>query len=65
MARELFKQPKLLLLDQATVGLGTASEQHIQQSIDALKGEVTVEIITHRPSTVKNADRVSFLTGAV
>jgi ABC-type multidrug transport system fused ATPase/permease subunit len=32
--------------------------QHIQSSIDALKGEVTVVIIAHRLSTVKNADRV-------
>ena len=31
---------------------------HIQDSIDALKGEVTVVIIAHRLSTVKNADRV-------
>jgi ABC-type multidrug transport system fused ATPase/permease subunit len=32
--------------------------QHIQSSIDALKGEVTVVIIAHRLSTVKNADWV-------
>jgi len=31
---------------------------HIQDSIDALKGEGTVVIIAHRLSTVKNADRV-------
>jgi ABC-type multidrug transport system fused ATPase/permease subunit len=35
--------------------------QHIQDSIDALKGEVTVVIIAHRLSTVKNADRVYVL----
>ena len=61
VARELFKQPNVLLLDEATSDLDTASEQHIQNSIDALKGEVTVVIIAHRLSTVKNADRVYVL----
>jgi len=61
VARELFKEPNLLLLDEATSDLDTASEQHIQDSIDALKGEVTVVIIAHRLSTVQNADRVYVL----
>jgi ABC-type multidrug transport system fused ATPase/permease subunit len=61
VARELFKQPNVLLLDEATSDLDTASEQHIQDSIDALQGEVTVVIIAHRLSTVKNADRVYVL----
>jgi len=61
VARELFKEPNLLLLDEATSDLDTASEQHIQDSIDALKGEVTVVIIAHRLSTVKNADRIYVL----
>jgi ABC-type multidrug transport system fused ATPase/permease subunit len=61
VARELFKNPNLLILDEATSDLDTASEQHIQNSIDALKGEVTVVIIAHRLSTVKNADRVYVL----
>ncbi|WP_103019807.1 ABC transporter ATP-binding protein [Salinibacter altiplanensis] len=61
VARELFKQPNLLLLDEATSDLDSASEQHIQTSIDALQGEVTVVIIAHRLSTVKNADRVYVL----
>ncbi|WP_251929704.1 ABC transporter ATP-binding protein [Salinibacter ruber] len=61
VARELFKEPNLLLLDEATSDLDTASEQHIQDSIDALKGETTVVIIAHRLSTIKNADRVYVL----
>jgi ABC-type multidrug transport system fused ATPase/permease subunit len=61
VARELFKQPNLLLLDEATSDLDSASERHIQNSIDALQGEVTVVIIAHRLSTVKNADRVYVL----
>jgi ABC-type multidrug transport system fused ATPase/permease subunit len=61
VARELFKQPNLLLLDEATSDLDTTSEQHIQDSVDALQGEVTVVIIAHRLSTVKNVDRVFVL----
>ncbi len=61
VARELFKEPNLLLLDEATSDLDTASEQHIQASIDALRGEMTVVIIAHRLSTVKNVDRVYVL----
>ncbi|CBH23172.1 ABC transporter ATP-binding protein [Salinibacter ruber] len=61
VARELFKQPSVLLLDEATSDLDTASEQHIQNSVDALQGEVTVVIIAHRLSTVKNADCVYVL----
>jgi ABC-type multidrug transport system fused ATPase/permease subunit len=61
VARELFKRPNLLLLDEATSDLDTASEKHIQDSVNALQGEVTVVIIAHRLSTVKNADRVYVL----
>ena len=61
VARELFKQPNMLLLDEATSDLDTASEQHIQSSIDSLQGEVTVVIIAHRLSTVKSADQVVVL----
>ena len=61
VARELFKRPNLLLLDEATSDLDTASEQHIQDSVDALQGEVTVVIIAHRLSTVQSADRVYVL----
>jgi len=61
VARELYKQPNFLILDEATSDLDSASERHIQNSIDALQGEVTVVIIAHRLSTVKNADRVYVL----
>jgi subfamily B ATP-binding cassette protein MsbA len=56
IARELFKNPNLLLLDEATSALDTESERYIQQSIDALKGEMTVVIIAHRLSTVRDVD---------
>jgi subfamily B ATP-binding cassette protein MsbA len=58
VARELCKEPNLLILDEATSDLDTASEKEIQNSIDALKGDTTVVIIAHRLSTIKNSDYV-------
>ena len=58
IARELFRRPNLLILDEATSALDSESEQAIQQSIDELKGQVTVVIIAHRLSTIRNVDLV-------
>lgn len=61
IARELFKEPRLLILDEATSALDTESEKAIQRSIDQLKGTMTIVIIAHRLSTIKNADIVCVL----
>jgi ABC-type multidrug transport system fused ATPase/permease subunit len=61
LARELFKQPKVLILDEATSALDSASERYIQDSIEALKGSTTVVLIAHRLSTIKNADYIYVL----
>ncbi|MDX1641899.1 MAG: ATP-binding cassette domain-containing protein, partial [Balneolaceae bacterium] len=61
IARELYKNPNLLILDEATSSLDTESERYIQQSIDALKGSMTVVIIAHRLSTIKNSDLIYVL----
>jgi ABC-type multidrug transport system fused ATPase/permease subunit len=58
LARELFKRPNLLILDEATSALDSESEQAIQKSIDALKGQMTIVMIAHRLATIRNVDRV-------
>jgi len=61
IARELFKQPQLVIFDEATSSLDSLSEEKIQRSIDNLKGMMTIIIITHRLSAVKNADYIYVL----
>lgn len=65
LARELYKRPSLLILDEATSALDSESEHFIQQSIDALKGKMTVVIVAHRLATVKNADYIYVLDKGV
>ncbi|MDB2549227.1 ABC transporter ATP-binding protein/permease [Porticoccaceae bacterium] len=58
IAREMFREPRLLILDEATSALDSESEQAIERSINDLKGSVTVILIAHRLSTVRNVDQV-------
>lgn len=58
IARELFRNPSLLILDEATSSLDSQSEIQIQKSIDSLKGKITIIIIAHRLSTIKNVDKI-------
>lgn len=61
IARELFKRPNLLILDEATSALDSDSELAIRESIDALRGQLTVVVIAHRLATIRNVDRVVVL----
>jgi ABC-type multidrug transport system fused ATPase/permease subunit len=58
IARELYKEPLIMILDEATSALDSETEKYIQESIDALKGKITVLIIAHRFSTIRNADYI-------
>jgi subfamily B ATP-binding cassette protein MsbA len=61
IARELFRKPEILILDEATSSLDSQSEEYIRQSIEDLKGEMTFVIISHRLSTIINADMIYVL----
>jgi subfamily B ATP-binding cassette protein MsbA len=56
IARELYRDPKILILDEATSSLDTLSEKAIKKSISLLKGKITIILIAHRISTIKDAD---------
>lgn len=58
LARALLRTPSVLLLDEATSSLDSENEQRILQAIDRLHAQVTIVIITHRLSTIRNADLV-------
>ena len=61
IARAMFTQPRLLVLDEATSSLDGETESNISDAIQGLKGSVTVLMIAHRLSTVRNADKVIYL----
>lgn len=63
IARALYAEPRVLILDEATSSLDNETEYEITRTIDALKGHVTVLVIAHRLSTVKNADEILFFSG--
>jgi len=61
IARAMFTKPKLLILDEATSSLDGDTEASITSSIQSLKGNVTVVLIAHRLSTVREADLVVYM----
>ncbi|MBC7533518.1 MAG: ATP-binding cassette domain-containing protein [Oligoflexus sp.] len=58
IARALLKNPKILILDEATSNLDTASEYLVQEALQRLMEGRTTLIIAHRLATVRNADNI-------
>jgi ATP-binding cassette subfamily B (MDR/TAP) protein 1 len=58
LARALVKDPKVLILDEATAALDSRSEQRIQRAISNIATSRTVVTIAHRLATITNADNI-------
>ena len=61
IAREILEKPEILILDEATSALDSESERVIQDSVRFLMGQMTIIIVAHRLSTIKNVDYVCVL----
>ena len=61
IARALYKDAPLLILDEATSSLDSKSEKHIQQAISGLIKNRTTLVIAHRLSTIETADQILVL----
>lgn len=66
IARAMFTKPSLLILDEATSALDGETEANLSDAIQEMRGSVTVIMIAHRLSTVRNVDTVIYLdNGAI
>lgn len=61
IARALYNNPQVLVLDEATSALDNITEKMVMDSINKLKNKITIILIAHRLTTVKNCDNIFLL----
>ena len=62
IARALIKKPKILILDEATSALDSQNEAAFQNMLNLLNKDVTIIVVAHRLSTIKNSDKIIVLS---
>jgi ABC-type multidrug transport system fused ATPase/permease subunit len=65
IARALYTNPKILIMDEATSSLDSETEHALNLAIQGLKGSVTLFVIAHRLVTIRNADVIHYLNSGV
>jgi ATP-binding cassette subfamily C protein len=63
IARALLRHPEVLILDEPTSALDSEHERRILDTLDGLRGRVTMILVTHRLGAVRQADVVHVLDG--
>lgn len=63
IARALYHQPRVLILDEATSALDNLTEQAVMDAVHNLSGEITILLIAHRLTTVRECDCIFLLDG--
>lgn len=61
-ARIVLKNPSVIILDEATSSIDTETENLIQQAMELILKEKTAFIVAHRLSTIRNADRILYIS---
>lgn len=61
LARALLRRPSLLILDEAMSNVDSENERFIQRALEEIHGQMTILVITHRLSTIRNADVIHVL----
>ena len=65
IARALYKQADVIVFDEATSALDSDTEKSVMEAIDLLGGKLTILIVAHRLTTLKNCDQIVELGGGV
>lgn len=63
IARALYNNPDILILDEATAALDKDTESAVMEAIDALQGTITMIIVAHRLTTIRNCDKIYEIVG--